>query len=151
MTPFTDALNQLGWNPAPEDPAGSAAQVDMYTISGLASKTLAKASQLEDEDADQAYFRSTDIILYILAETAQRRDDEYAFMPVPAGLQRRQLAEKRLRARHVHLNVHKPRGSPTLGHPRRPRTRRLERTGSLNMTNGAGTGARPAQTRNQRR
>ena len=81
MTLFTDALNQLGWNSAPEDPAGSAAQVDMSTISGLASKTLAKASQLEDEDADQAYFRSTDIILYILAETAQRRDDEYAFIP----------------------------------------------------------------------
>ena len=81
MTPFTDALNQLGWNPAPEDPAGSAAKVHMFTISGRVSKTLANASQLEGEDADQAYFRNADISLYILAETAQRRDDDSAFIP----------------------------------------------------------------------
>ena len=81
MTPFKDALNQLGWNPAPEDPAGSAGQVDMSTISDLVSKTLAKASKLEDEDTYQAYFRNADISLYILAETAQRRDDDSAFIP----------------------------------------------------------------------
>ena len=53
----------------------------MSTISGRVSKTLAKASKLEDEDADQAYFQSADITLYILAETAQRRDDDSAFIP----------------------------------------------------------------------
>ena len=84
MTHFTDALAQLGWNPAPEDPAGSAAQVNMFTISGLVSETMAKASQQEGEDADQAYqayFQNADITLYILAETAQRRDDDSAFIP----------------------------------------------------------------------
>ena len=78
MTPFTDALTQLGRNP--DDP-NQADQADLSAVAYLVAKTLAKTSQRADENASNAFFRNADIAHYLLAETAPRHDHDDAYIP----------------------------------------------------------------------
>ena len=84
MTPFTDALTQLGRNP--DDPTQAsqtdqANQPDLSAVAYLVAKTPAKTSQRADEEASNAFFRNADIAHYLLAETASRHDHDDAYIP----------------------------------------------------------------------
>lgn len=81
MTPFTDALTELGHNPV--DPS----QADLSAVAYLVAKTLAKTSQSADEDDGNAFFRNADIAHYLLAETAPRHDHDDAYIPYRAAYQ----------------------------------------------------------------
>ena len=65
MPQFTDALQQLGWNPTPENPAQDQNQTDMSTVADLVAKTPAKNGQRPGENNSQAYFRCADRVLEV--------------------------------------------------------------------------------------
>ena len=110
MTPYTDALEKLGWHPQADPHDRASGNIDMYTIAQEAARHPAQEDLAQEDQTqqDEAYFTSMDLALYIAAETAPRYDDQKAFIPYINAFQddnwRRQAAE-RLYATSIFTNI----------------------------------------------